>query len=150
MGSSSRSSPARRGIASSLCRADGCSVRRCTHFARASCDARRARTLIRAGADLKAARTPGERTPLSIAKELEEGGEAEAGTTAWLVLRASAVPMEVRTGPWSPKAHLFFADAARARAVELMCVGAHMAREWPEGGKLKDVWPVVMAHAVTD
>ena len=68
----------------------------------------RARALLRAGADIHAAAEPGGPTPLSLAQDLSEAGNAKEGTAAFLVLEAAKL--------WSHKTHMVFPAPARARA----------------------------------
>lgn len=67
----------------------------------------RALALLSAGANLRAARAPGERTPFSIARELEAQGSTPDGSTAWLLLHAAEPPpaeesvaIKFRIGSW--------------------------------------------------
>lgn len=106
----------------------------------------RARDLLRDGADVFAARSPGAVSPLSRALEMDARGEAAAGSTAWLVLRAAELGKKVVTGPWSRHSHLFFPEPARARAVDLLWLGT-----WTVGGRSlpMEVWvDCVLPHAV--
>ena len=103
----------------------------------------RARALLRAGADLEAA-SQGGPTPLSLARELRQAGEAGEGTAAWLVLQAA--------GPWSPGTHTLFPAAARLKAEAFMLLGHNLSRDprfAGEEGSLLDAWiEVVLPHAV--
>ena len=118
----------------------------------------RTRALLRDGANVHARPTEGveRKTPVERADELFEGrteaakqalvdrGPAGLGHVIELVRRAA--------GPWSPRSHDLFAAAERARAVELLCVGYHLAAQPRFGGEaqaLIDVWVShVMSHAV--
>ena len=86
-----------------------------------SLDRDRARALLRDGADIRAAVDENKPTPLSIAKYLRRRGEAPDGSPADMVLKVA--------GPWSPATHAIRAPAARARAVELMLIGARLTRD---------------------
>ena len=93
--------------------------------------AMRARALLRAGADLEAAAEAefggdGGNTPLSLARALQQAGEAGEDTAAGLVLDAAK--------PWSQQTHALFPAAARARAVELMLLGHRLSRESMQWG----------------
>ena len=83
----------------------------------------RAYRLLREGADLHAAVAPGRPSPLSIAYEMHERGEAPPESAAALVLEAAE--------SWSIRTHDLFPTAARARAVELMRLGALLSRSNP-------------------
>ena len=116
--------------------------------------ATRARALLRAGADLEAAAEAayggdGGNTPLSLARALQQAGEAGEDTAAGLVLDAAK--------PWSQQTHALFPAAARARAVELMLLGHLLSRESVQWGpsfvgaevSLFDAWMVgVLPQAV--
>ena len=79
-------------------------------------------------------------TPLSLAERLRAEGSAPAGSAADLVLRAAE--------PWSPQTHHLFPSEARARAVELMLLGARFSRE--DRSAVGDVWMAfVVPYAVT-
>ena len=110
----------------------------------------RARRLLRAGADLHAAREPGGRTPLSLARELDDNADAPKGSTAWLVLRAAELGTEVVSGAWSRHNHVFWPAASRARARELVWLWKRTVGE----GKTEKTLPLgvwvehVMKHAV--
>jgi len=108
----------------------------------------RARRLLRArGADLRAARDPGGRTPLSLARELEASGNAPAGSTAWLVLRAAQLGSEVVTGAWSRHNHVFWPAASRRNVVGALLAGALLAQRLP---RLADPWDCVLRHAAEE
>ena len=109
-----------------------------------------ARALLRDGADLHARSLAGGPTPLSLARAAAAHGEAPAGSTAWLVLRAAA--------PWSPDTHEFMPMTARARARELLGIGYALARSGSSNSSgcrvdahaLVDVWTAfVLPHAIT-
>ena len=112
--------------------------------------ATRTRALLRAGADLEAAaEADGGTTPLSLARALQQAGEAGEDTAAGLVLNAAK--------PWSQQTHALFPAAARARAVELMLLGHRLSRESVQWGpsfvgaevSLFDAWMVgVLPQAV--
>ena len=87
--------------------------------------ATRARAWLRDGADLEAADGAGP-TPLSLARALQQAGEAGEDTAAGLVLDAAK--------PWSQQTHALFPAAARARAVELMLLGHRLSRESVQWG----------------
>ena len=108
------------------------------HLATVGAD--RARALLRGGADLRAAAGGADApTPLSLAERLRAEGSAPAGSAADLVLRAAE--------PWSPQTHQLFPSEARARAVELMLLGARFSRE--DRSAIGDVWMAfVVPHAV--
>ena len=80
----------------------------------------RAYRLLREGADLHAAVAPGRPSPLTIACEMHEYGEAPPQSAAALVLEAAE--------SWSIRTHELFPTAARGRAVELMRLGALLSR----------------------
>ncbi len=84
-------------------------------------DRARARALLRDGADIHAAADDDAPTPLCLARDLRERGEAPDGSPADLVLQAAR--------PWSAATHAVRAAAARARAVELMLIGARLTRD---------------------
>ena len=107
-----------------------------------------ARALLRDGAALHARTLAGGPTPLSLARAAAAHGEAPAGSTAWLVLRAAA--------PWSPDTHEFMPMTARARARELLGIGYALARSGSSNSSgcrvdahaLVDVWTAfVLPHA---
>jgi len=102
----------------------------------------RARALLRGGANLHARCIDMTRTPIEIATELVCSGRAAAGSAAELILQASR--------PWSPATHGLFPASARRFAVELVVLGAALARsERFTGSALEDVWVEhVMPHAV--
>lgn len=107
----------------------------------------RARALLRAGADLYARTPAGGPTPLNLAGAAAARGEAPAGSTAWLVLRAAA--------PWSPDTHEIMPTTARSRARELLGIGYALARSNLSGCRvdahaLVDVWTAfVLPYAIT-
>jgi len=104
----------------------------------------RVRQLLRGGADVHASDGgDGAPTPLGIARALLAGSEP-AHDGASLVVAAAA--------PWSRENHALFPAHARARAGELLRVGQLFAREARferNGVALLDVWPLVMAHALS-
>lgn len=96
----------------------------------------RTRALVRQGANLHASASVGGPTPLSIARELRESGEAPMGSAAELVLKAAK--------PWSPATHDLFSDAAQAYVKQMMAIGQQQSR------LPLDVWTVhVMPDLVT-
>ena len=106
--------------------------------------AARARALLRAGADLAASRTAGGPTPLSLARELDEKGEAPAGSAAALVLLAAA--------PWGPSTHALWPAPARSHAAALLHLGHQLSRrfEAANGQAMVDCWlGFVMPFALT-
>lgn len=105
----------------------------------------RAYRLLRDGADLHACTQPGRPSPFSLACELADRGEVEAGSTAALVLDAAE--------PWSPATHALFPHEARAQAVEVLLLGWQLSRCSPVfAGReqaLTDAWlSCVMPEAI--
>jgi hypothetical protein len=84
--------------------------------------AERARALLRAGAHVHAS-VDGGPSPLSIAQAREADGRVDTGSAAALVLSAGR--------PWSPANHHLFPAPSRARAVELLLMGALWSRSTP-------------------
>ena len=99
----------------------------------------RARKLLRAGADPLAwgndvTSTPAT-TPLALAKAwLAAGGGVDSAESPGM----EACELLIRAcEPWSPANHSLFPAPARARAVELLCVGHHAFANKPS---LLDCW----------
>ncbi|KAJ1621876.1 ankyrin repeat-containing domain protein [Pavlovales sp. CCMP2436] len=97
----------------------------------------RVRKLLRSGADVHA----GAPTPFQLARALLASDAAHEG--AALVVQAAA--------PWSRVNHWLFPEHARTRARALLRVGSLVARRKfeSEGVALLDVWPLVVAHAIS-
>jgi ankyrin repeat protein len=101
----------------------------------------RARDLLRAGASLDAVAHAGGPTPLGLARALRATNQADEGSAADLVLRASE--------PWSQENHHLFPAAARVRAVRLMWTGALLLHQPHVDNALRDVWrQIVIPRAV--
>jgi len=81
-------------------------------------------------------------TALGLARALLVDDPAHEGTS--LVLTAAA--------PWLRENHALFPVHARAQVAVLLRLGQLLVREAPFVGKevaLLDVWPLVMAHALS-
>jgi len=81
-------------------------------------------------------------TPIGLARALLARDSAHEGAS--LVVAAAA--------PWSRKNHALFPAHVRARAAELLRLGQLLLREACFAGKegaLLDVWPLVVAHALS-
>jgi CO/xanthine dehydrogenase Mo-binding subunit len=97
-------------------------------------DSPRVRALLRGGAVIAGAQMPGT-SPLMIAATLRALLAERTPEGSLLVLRAAE--------PWSPESHSLFPPKARARAMELVRLGASLARQFKEGtceGELNEVW----------
>ncbi|KAJ1626767.1 ankyrin repeat-containing domain protein [Pavlovales sp. CCMP2436] len=104
----------------------------------------RVRQLLVGGADVHASDSSGNGapTPLGLARALLTRDPAHE--CASLVVEAAA--------PWSRENHSLFPAHARARAAELLRLGQVLVREVRFAGKegaLLDVWPLVIAHALS-
>jgi len=97
----------------------------------------RVKQLLRDGAGLHATLGVGRSTPLTIARQLHDKGQAPTGSAAWLVLSAAQ--------PWSRATHELFPNETRRRAAELCHVGSLLAYRFsPLQGALLDVWTEVL------
>lgn len=97
---------------------------------------------LRAGADVFGYGAVGTVTPLALAQIALLGDASHRAASA--VVRAAK--------PWSPTSHHLFPPAARARAVELLLLGAALSasdRYWTESTAVMDVWVThVMPHVL--
>merc|ERR1712232_1421194 len=92
----------------------------------------RARALLRAGEDPTARSVTGA-TPLSLAKQLLENGDAHD------ICSASAAVVQA-TKPWSAASHHLFPVVARQRAVELLRLGILLSRQVENSESMAYAW----------
>uniref|UniRef100_A0A7S4B4W0 Uncharacterized protein n=1 Tax=Chrysotila carterae TaxID=13221 RepID=A0A7S4B4W0_CHRCT len=104
----------------------------------------RVRALLREGADIHARAKEDGPTPLQRALRLQQDGAAPPGSAAEMLVQAG--------GLWSPSTHSLFPASARRFAVQLLLLGALLARSprfCAQSQAMQDVWlEYIMAHAV--